>query len=56
MPIFILNQLLLVNFATQNHNIYIATDPTHLDVDHAAHAGWPTMCRPTQQVTTTHLL
>ena len=40
--------------ASLNHNIYIATDPTPLDVDHAAHAGGPTMC--TQRIMTTHLL
>ena len=25
--------------ASLNHNIYIAADPTPVDVDHAAHAG-----------------
>ena len=29
--------------ASLNHNIYIAADHTPVDVDHAAHAGGPTM-------------
>ena len=28
----------LGRFALLNHNIYIAVDPTRVDVDHAAHA------------------
>ena len=27
------------SFASLNHDIYIAAEPTPVDVDHAAHAG-----------------
>ena len=29
----------LGRYASLNHNIYIAADPTPVDIDHAAHAG-----------------
>ena len=35
-------------FVSLNHNIYIAADPTPVDLDHAAHAGGPTMCIPSE--------
>ena len=35
-----------------NHNIYIAADPTLVDVDIAARAGGPTLC--TQRIIPTH--
>ena len=45
----------LCYLASLNHNnIYIAADPTHVNVDHAEHVGGPTMF--TQQITTTHVL
>ena len=43
-----------LRFASLNHNIYIATDLTHMDVAHAAHAVGPTMC--TWRIMTIHLL
>ena len=33
----------LDRYASLNHNIYIAADPTHADVDHAVHAGGSTI-------------
>ena len=39
---------------TELYYIYIETDRTHLDIDHAEHAGGPAMC--TQRIMTTHLL
>ena len=33
----------LGRLAFLNHNIHTAADPTPVDVEHAAHSGWPTM-------------
>ena len=40
-------------FASLNHNIYIAACPTPVDVDHAEHAGGPTIL--SHEFMTTHL-
>ena len=45
--------LVCSRFASLNHNIYIAANPTPLAVDHATHAGAPTMC--TLRIMTIHL-
>ena len=44
----------LGRFASLNQNINIASDPTHMNVDHAAHASWSTMF--TQSVMTPTLM
>ena len=40
------NDLINGRFVSLNHNIYIVARwiPSPVDVDHAAHAGGPTMC------------